>query len=117
VARRSRHLHADAELFRTGEYVPLAASGKRAANVFAFARRNADGWALVVVPRLVSRLATVLRFPTGITAWRDTQLAMPEGSPARWKNVLTGGRVSAVGSALPLYRLLEQFPVGLLVSK
>jgi maltooligosyltrehalose synthase len=59
----------------------------------------------------------VLRFPTGITAWRDTQLMLPEGSPSKWKNVLTGARLSARDSMLAMHRVLEQFPVALLASK
>jgi (1->4)-alpha-D-glucan 1-alpha-D-glucosylmutase len=108
---------ANVDLFQSGEYIPLQATGKRAGHVFAFARRAGNQWAVIAVPRLISKLATVLRFPTGITAWRDTQLIMPPGSPERWKNVLTGGRVSVQEAMLPLYRLLEQFPVGLLASK
>jgi (1->4)-alpha-D-glucan 1-alpha-D-glucosylmutase len=110
-----RKAHAD--LFRRGEYVSLAAAGKRAHNVFAFVRRSPDEWVIVVIPRLVSRLSTVLRFPTGITAWRDTQLMLPEGSPHKWKNVLTGARLSARDSTLAMHRVLEQFPVALLASK
>jgi len=108
---------AHAELFRHGDYIPVAATGKRADSLFAFIRRKADQSVLVVVPRLVSKLSTVLRFPTGITAWRDTQLMLPEGSAQKWKNVLTGGRLSARDSALPMHRVLEQFPVALLASK
>jgi (1->4)-alpha-D-glucan 1-alpha-D-glucosylmutase len=108
---------ANVELFRAGEYIPLQTAGKRATNVFAFARRVGDRWAIIAVPRLVSQMSTVLRFPTGIIAWRDTQLRLPDGAPMRWKNVITGGQLASPDSALPMYRLLEQFPVALLVSK
>jgi (1->4)-alpha-D-glucan 1-alpha-D-glucosylmutase len=108
---------ANADLFRDGEYIPLLPAGKRAEHVFAFIRRLGDRWAIIAVPRLVSKLSTVLRFPTGMTAWRDTQLTMPGGAPARWKNVITGGRLSVRDAALPVHRVLDQFPVALLVSK
>ena len=36
------------ELFTTGAYIPLQASGKRAQNIFAFARFSVDQWCIVV---------------------------------------------------------------------
>jgi (1->4)-alpha-D-glucan 1-alpha-D-glucosylmutase len=105
------------DLFRDGEYLPLTASGKRAGHVFGYARRFGGQWALIVVPRFASRLSTVLRFPTGIVAWRDTQIELPEGCPVKWKNVLTGERLRGKESRLPVYKMLEHFPVALLVSK
>jgi (1->4)-alpha-D-glucan 1-alpha-D-glucosylmutase len=107
----------NADLFREGEYVPLAATGKRAGHVFAYARHRGNEWVIVVVPRLVSRLSTVLRFPIGMRAWRDTQMHLPSGSPIRWRNVLTGDGVTAHESGLPMFKVLENFPVGLLASR
>jgi (1->4)-alpha-D-glucan 1-alpha-D-glucosylmutase len=108
---------ANPRLFQEGEYIPLPSGGKRALNLFAFARHREDQFSIVAIPRLVSKLATVLRWPTGITAWRDTEIRLPDGLPSRWKNVLTGSRVTARNLALPVHRLFESFPVALLVSK
>jgi (1->4)-alpha-D-glucan 1-alpha-D-glucosylmutase len=107
---------ANADLFRNGAYLPLAVTGKRATNVFAFARQLEDRQIVVAVPRMVSKLSTVLRFPIGITAWRDTRLLMPEGSATSFKNILTGERVAVEADGLRMHRVLGQFPVGLLAS-
>jgi maltooligosyltrehalose synthase len=80
-------------------------------------------WALVIVPRLVSKLSVTVRPPIGIRAWGDTDLILPAGAPASWRNVFTGVRLKAragegEGSGrLPLYRVLEQFPVALLTGR
>ncbi|HYP13111.1 MAG TPA: malto-oligosyltrehalose synthase, partial [Bryobacteraceae bacterium] len=105
------------ELFAAGTYLPLQPTGKRADHVFAFCRRSGNGWSLVAVPRFASKLSTVLRFPTGVTAWRDTVLTLPDDAPTQWRNVLTGARLQTDGSQITVHRLLESFPVGLLVSR
>ncbi len=91
-------------LFTTGDYTPIAASGTRRDNVFAFLRTHANQNALIVVPRL-----TLKQNEAG---WRDTQLALPAGMRS-WTNVLTDQRVTANGQ---LSNLLADFPVAFLLS-
>ena len=105
------------ELFTTGSYLPLQASGKRAQNIFAFARFSVDQWCIVVVPRFATRLSVTTRPPIGIRAWLDSALTLPDGAPLRWKNVITGERLSARNGQLPIFRVLEHFPVALLSSR
>jgi (1->4)-alpha-D-glucan 1-alpha-D-glucosylmutase len=79
------------------DYVPLAASGRRAAHAVAFVRA---GHVASVVPRLVWRLAG---------DWQDTTIPLPAG---KWRNWLSGENVA--GGAVGLAELLRRFPVALL---
>jgi (1->4)-alpha-D-glucan 1-alpha-D-glucosylmutase len=110
-----RKAHPD--LFARGEYIPLTAQGKRMANIIGFARRSGEDWALVLAPRLLTQLSIVVRPPIGMRAWRDTAIALPEGAPARWRNVITGEPITSQDGQLSLYRALDHFPVALLSAR
>jgi len=102
------------ELFADGEYVRIGASGTRAQNVFSYARRSGSDWSISVVPRFATQLSSVIRAPLGIRAWLDTTLRLPEGSPTRWRNIITGELLTARDGVLSMARVLEHFPVALL---
>ncbi len=80
-------------------YEPLEVDGTASRHVLAFVRG--------------SRVATVVpRLPMGLAAlggWRGSTVALPRG---RWRNALTGARVS--GGRVELRTLLGRFPVALL---
>jgi len=112
--RKERH-----DLFASGDYLPLAATGGRREHLFAFARKLGERWAIAAVPRRVTRLAAPGEFPVGSTPWGSrSMLDLPEEAPHRWRNVLTGELLETVGSArergLPLHRLFRDFPVAFL---
>jgi (1->4)-alpha-D-glucan 1-alpha-D-glucosylmutase len=69
---RFRREHAD--LFQRGEYLPLRASGMFAERCIGFARRLADEWIVMIVPRLSSRVG----FPPIGERWKDTAIEFPE---------------------------------------
>ncbi len=110
--------HAHRTLFSEGDYLPLAASGSRKTQVVAFARRSGPSWTLAAVPRLVAGLSTEGVFPVGHDVWGDTTLRLPQPSPKRWRNVLTGGTVGIdTGrgrNTLPAAAIFEHLPVALL---
>ena len=81
-------------------YRPLKATGAKKSHVIAYLRGDS---VITVVPRLVVTLDRV---------WGNTAVALPKG---RWKNRLTGEVVD--GGAIGLSRLLESFPVALLVRE
>ena len=92
-----------------GEYIPIHCDDER---VIALARRRAGRWAMTVVPRFVTKLAGVERWPIGRRVWRNTELALPDGAPSEWRNVFTGEGVQGA----KLADLLHRFPVGLFVA-
>jgi len=103
------------ELFRDGGYAPLAASGKHAAHVLAFARTHASGTLVVVAGRLYAKmLRDAGTLPLG-EAWEDTAVALPAGLRTL-ENVLTGERLDADGGALPLAHACGRFPGAALLA-
>lgn len=78
-------------LFRRGEYLPLAASGKRADNVIAFARADMDDAFIVIVPRLVFSALHTGFAPSRSERWAETEIALPEQlGHRRYRDVCTG---------------------------
>jgi (1->4)-alpha-D-glucan 1-alpha-D-glucosylmutase len=122
---------ANSGLFTSGDYIPLIASGRMQDHVFAFMRQNADTRAVVVVPRLMTRLVDgPAGLPLGPTAWMDTRVQLPDAGaggpsltlPARhgdWRNLFTGATLKATVQdgepGFALSELLLDFPVALLV--
>jgi (1->4)-alpha-D-glucan 1-alpha-D-glucosylmutase len=106
------------ELFRSGDYLPLAVEGKRGDQVIAFARRFKGEWAVIVAPRLYTRLVTQPNLPLGKRVWGNDYLKMPQGAPREWLNILTGQtiRLTPEDEGLPLAALLEEFPVAMAVN-
>lgn len=106
------------ELFSTGAYIPLAASGGKSQFVCAFARSFRGGWALVVVPRLLTGLVGPGEFPLGRAAWGNEAVSLPAQAPSEWLNVFTGERLTAKksrsGRSLPLASIFARLPFALL---
>jgi (1->4)-alpha-D-glucan 1-alpha-D-glucosylmutase len=110
-------------LFSIGDYLPAEAAGTMGDHVFGFVRRHNDAVAVVVVPRLVTRLAAGPEgLPLGAALWQDTRLVLPGLDPGlRWRNLFTGRDVSASEeqqqTALPLAEVFADFPVALLMAQ
>jgi (1->4)-alpha-D-glucan 1-alpha-D-glucosylmutase len=105
-------------LFATGAYLPAEAAGSRAENVFGFARCQGKTWAVMAVPRLLTRLVGPDELPLGPAAWQDTALLLPGVDPAlRLRNVFTGETLAfAEREGRPCLHLAEvfaSFPVAL----
>jgi (1->4)-alpha-D-glucan 1-alpha-D-glucosylmutase len=119
-----RALHCRRErpgLFSQGEYLALESTGPLADHVFAFARRDGQHLAIVVVPRLITRLIADPTTPPDKIAWQDTRLVLPaDYSGVQWHNVFTGEMLSAVESdgrcSLCATDGLAYFPIALFVG-
>jgi (1->4)-alpha-D-glucan 1-alpha-D-glucosylmutase len=110
-------------LFARGSYQPLSAEGHAADHVVAFARRDEEHEAVVVVPRLVAELTDGGRVaPIGKSVWGDTRLMLAEGEPrADYREWLTG-RTIAVAAAddrgiVMLQDALADLPYALLLRE
>ncbi|HQR53495.1 MAG TPA: malto-oligosyltrehalose synthase [Burkholderiales bacterium] len=104
------------QLFAQGDYTPLVATGERADNVVAYARRLGDSVAIVVAGRLFSRLVTEPgELPLRSETWGDTAVPadiLPVGS--RPLNVLTGRSVEVLDGRLLVADIFADFPGALL---
>ncbi|HZZ86935.1 MAG TPA: hypothetical protein VFE13_01250, partial [Caulobacteraceae bacterium] len=105
----------DPELFARGRYVPIAATGKRANCVFAFARVAQTSAALVVASVRVASPLIDAETPLPDAAWwEDTALDLPRAlAERRWFDVLTGESATSARMTVALARL----PAALLISR
>src|SRR6184192_1462776 len=94
-----------ADLFQSGDYLPLKTNGTCAECCISFARRLGDQWIVVIAPRLSSRIG----FPPIAERWKDTMLEFPETlSLEHAHNLFTcrklhhEGRVVAVADTLSI---------------
>jgi (1->4)-alpha-D-glucan 1-alpha-D-glucosylmutase len=102
-------------LFRTGAYRPLQVIGAQAANVVAFARHDGVAAAVVVVPRLASRLVDPHRPRVVPERWGDTRLVLPRALRGRdWRSVHDPR--PSVSADMALGELLRVAPVALLLD-
>jgi len=108
------------DLFRAGEYLPMATVGRHAAHVCAFARHDAARTIIVVVPRLTARLTgNGAHLPLGSSVWADTYVLIPERIAAGvYVDVFSGAEHRSTPheavAALAVADLLGHFPVALL---
>jgi (1->4)-alpha-D-glucan 1-alpha-D-glucosylmutase len=118
ISRALGFRRAHEKLFQEGAYIPLPVSGERKEYVVAFARRDGNAWALVAVPRLVTRLSAPGQPPLGRRIWRDSVITLPAKAPKCWVNVLTGEALEASrareGTALEVHAAFRRLPVALL---
>jgi (1->4)-alpha-D-glucan 1-alpha-D-glucosylmutase len=116
IYRALKAKKAHREIFRAGAYLPLEAAGKFRSQVIAFAWRYQRQWALVIAPRFLSQLIPEGDFPLGRQVWQDTEVVMPDGAPAAWRNVITS-EVLAADKAMSIGDILRSFPVALLMGE
>jgi len=114
-----RFRRANPDLFRAGDYQPLAASGEKKEHVLAFARLHAGRAVIVAVPRLATRLVARGEFPLGEKTWGNRAgIVLPKGFPGRWRNIFTGEelecRADRKSRSLPLCGVFGRFPLALL---
>lgn len=118
TARALHHRRDHSALYQDGGYQPVAAAGPAAEHIVAFARTLGQQTLVVVVPRLMRRLAVQVASSTdgpeapilGAEPWRGTTLSLP---PGRYRNVFTGEVLTSNG-AQGADEIFAVFPVGLL---
>ena len=108
--------NAHARLFREGSYIALRPAGRFYNHVVAFARQSGPEWSITVVPRFLTALIGEDAHPLGTSVWQDTVVGLPEGAPARWKNVFTHEELTA-DNGLALGDVLTVYPVALLLGE
>jgi (1->4)-alpha-D-glucan 1-alpha-D-glucosylmutase len=106
------------DLFRDGDYIPLQLWGQRREHVCTFARRLGKTWAVVAVPKFLTKLVSPGSFPLGQQVWQDDALVLPKEAPEEWLNVFTGETltVPAATKTAALSSVFSVFPITLLVN-
>jgi (1->4)-alpha-D-glucan 1-alpha-D-glucosylmutase len=114
MALKARNQHL--QVFRVGRYIPLEVAGKFKDHIVSFARNHRKSWAVTVAPRFLTALVNNGEYPLGTEVWQDTHVLLPEGSPRKWNNMLSG-EVIENGNAVKIGEVLHRFPVALLVAE
>jgi (1->4)-alpha-D-glucan 1-alpha-D-glucosylmutase len=111
-----RHRRRRPDLFLRGDYVGLGTRGAQGDDVVAFARVHEGAALIAAAGRFFTRRPWP---PVGLAAWGDAALVPPPGSPARWRELLTGRLVVPADSRtteLPLADVFSHLPMALLES-
>lgn len=96
------------ELFRHGSYHGVDAGR----HVVAFRREHAGQLAVTVAPRLTLTLTREQRPWATAEAWGNRQITLPAGT---YTNALTGETLRVRAARTPLAKVLENFPLALLI--
>jgi malto-oligosyltrehalose synthase len=106
-----------ADLFATGEHLPLTVEGPAARHVIAFARRGERATVITIATRLAARLlGSGDEITVSAAAWSDTRFRLPAPGPSSYRNALTGATLAATDGCLPLSIVLAELPVALMVA-
>jgi (1->4)-alpha-D-glucan 1-alpha-D-glucosylmutase len=100
------------QLFATGDYQPLKATGDAAAHVLAFQREYGGQRLIVAVPLRVADWIGQLPLAES-ECWRDTVLTIPQAS---YQRIFEDGADAIAAGPLKLSDLFAGFPVAVLVS-
>lgn len=104
---------ATAELYRAGDYHPLALAGARAADVFAFARSHADRHLVVIAARSANAQPRESR----ASWWGDTVARLPETLHGRhWRDVIVRRDFGPAAEYIEVAAALRYLPSAVLVS-
>jgi (1->4)-alpha-D-glucan 1-alpha-D-glucosylmutase len=103
------------QLFTNGAYIPIDARGGLRDHVICFARRQEAKTAIIIAPRFLTSVVPDRTLPLGPEVWKDTEVILPGGFPAHWKNAITGMEIRSDGR-LVIGSVLTDFPVALLVG-
>ncbi|MEL6351475.1 MAG: malto-oligosyltrehalose synthase [Cyanobacteria bacterium J06627_28] len=104
------------EVFKNGDYVPLAVTGIHANRVIAFARTLDTQTVITVAPRFLFDLTKDDELPCGLSVWGDTAIHLPNADRANWTNALTRDSVEH-NEELLIGNICRVLPAALLSSK
>jgi (1->4)-alpha-D-glucan 1-alpha-D-glucosylmutase len=123
TSRTLRYRRQHAELFRSGDYVPVDIWGEAQEHACAFLRRREQTGCLIVVPRLLARLVpNSSELPPSPSTWKNTRLILPDWA-REWKfhDLFTSETLSVVEeervATLPLAHIFATLPVAVLTRE
>jgi (1->4)-alpha-D-glucan 1-alpha-D-glucosylmutase len=102
-------------LFANGRYVPLLVNGTHQDSVVAFMRNTSESLAIVVVPRMMTKVVKYGQMPFGRGVWGDTAIRVPVELIGRiLKNCLTSDTIEVLCETISVGDILTKFPVAVL---
>ncbi|MDJ1183807.1 malto-oligosyltrehalose synthase [Roseofilum casamattae] len=104
------------DLFQWGDYQKLAVNGSLRQHIITFVRTWNESSAIAIAPRFLTSLIKEDEYPLGEQVWHETRISLPAGSPAIWKDVITGQEIEAENT-IWIRDVLNLFPVALLIKQ
>ena len=104
------------EIFKKGEYLPLALTGICGKNFIAYARILGEDWRIILVPIYVSGIFDNQTLKPKNGSLFDVFIKLPEDAPTEWDFVFTGQSLFADGK-IPLQECISEFPVAILKNR
>lgn len=102
------------DLFQRGNYLPLHATGAFADCSISFVRQLDRDWAIVIVPRLSSRIG----FPPIGERWKDTVIEVPENLLLeRGREIFTGRELSIQNRQIRVAEALSGLPFAMVTNQ
>jgi (1->4)-alpha-D-glucan 1-alpha-D-glucosylmutase len=105
-------------VFLDGRFLPMKMTGRREANLIAYARRRGTTWIMTIVPRWLARSKASPAFTRLQRFWLGSHIALPGNAPRSWLNVLTGETVETTRwrrvPTLSLPDVFKNLPVAVL---
>ncbi|PYK90509.1 MAG: malto-oligosyltrehalose synthase [Verrucomicrobia bacterium] len=102
------------DLFHRGNYLPLYATGAFADCSISFVRQLDRDWAIVIVPRLSSRIG----FPPIGERWKDTVIEVPENLLLeRGREIFTGRELSIQNRQIRVAEALSGLPFTMVTNQ
>ena len=112
--RALRFRNEQVDLFQRGNYLPLHATGAFADCCISFARQLDRDWAIVIVPRLSSRIG----FPPIGERWKDTVIEVPENLLIeRGREIFTGRELSIQNRQIRVAEALSGLPFTMVTNQ
>ncbi|NEQ76127.1 MAG: malto-oligosyltrehalose synthase [Okeania sp. SIO2C9] len=106
------------DLFQRGNYQKLFVMGSLKDHIVAFSRKWGDSTAIIIAPRLLTKLIQEGENPLGEQVWRETRICLPSGSSLVWKNAITQQKLKEEKEdTLWIRNVLNHFPVALLINE
>lgn len=99
------------EIFLNGNYQPIEITGKHRNHIIAFARNYEDQILVAIAPRFLTEIIQPGHLPLGREIWQDTSLKLAHKN---WHNLIDNQTI--VGKNLTVGKILENFPVALLIG-
>ena len=116
IARTLRLRAENVDLFRHGSYETLEVRGEQAEHVHAFARRHGGRCAVIIVPRLASRLSGDAVPLIAAQQWGDTAVVLPSAQSQLTLKGLFQDDVVTADRELLVSTALKEFPVNLFIQ-
>jgi (1->4)-alpha-D-glucan 1-alpha-D-glucosylmutase len=114
LTHRLLHFRRDhAELFREGNYIPIAGSGELSGSCVSFAREFRGQWIVVIASRLSSRVG----FPPIGDKWKDAAIELPaKFASGNVREIFTGREISLHGRRLNIADAMLALPFAVLTN-